>query len=214
MKQEWVMFRWSVFYELWMACDTLEERAELWQSIMEYWLYGKEPPEKFKRDFVNIRFILEKSKSISEKRSEAWKKWWAKQWNQNAVKNFEKVLKQAKQPKQAKTNKTSEREIEREYIKKENVKEKKKYLDFVELTDDEYNKLLKIFWQQRLDQEIQKLNNYIWSKWVKYKSHYFTLRNRNQDFIQEKERREKELNTTQQNLYAEQDLLWTITIRR
>ena len=171
MKQEWVMFRWSVFYELWMACDTLEERAELWKAIMEYWLYEKEPPEKFKRDFVNIRFILEKSKSISEKRSEAWKKWWAKQWNQNAVKNFEKISKQAKQTKQAKTNKTSEREIEkeREY--------KKLYLENVYLTDTEYNKLVEEYWKQVIEEYILKLSTYMIEKWKSYSSHYLTILN-------------------------------------
>jgi hypothetical protein len=38
---------------------------------MEYGLYGKEPPQKFKRDFINIRFILEKSKKISYLRGQA-----------------------------------------------------------------------------------------------------------------------------------------------
>lgn len=66
------MFRCSVFYELGMECETSEERAELWQAIMEYGLYDKEPPQKFKRDFVNVRFILDKSKWISERRSKAW----------------------------------------------------------------------------------------------------------------------------------------------
>lgn len=65
------MFRCSVFYELGMECETSEERAELWQAIMEYGLYDKEPPQKFKRDFVNVRFILNKSGDISEKRSKA-----------------------------------------------------------------------------------------------------------------------------------------------
>ncbi len=90
------MFRWNIFYELWMACETSEERAELWQAIMEYGLYWKEPPEKFKRDFVNVRFILNKSVEISKKRSEAWKLWWASQWNSNAVKTWGNDTKQAK----------------------------------------------------------------------------------------------------------------------
>jgi hypothetical protein len=30
------MFWCSIFYELGMACDTAEEKAELWQAIMEY----------------------------------------------------------------------------------------------------------------------------------------------------------------------------------
>lgn len=114
------MFRWSVFYEMWMECDSVEEKAELRQAIMEYGLFGTEPPKKFKRDFVNVRFILEKNKSLRKKRSDAWKKWWAPEWNSNAVKNWEIIWKQAKQTKQTKTSKTSEIEIERE-IEKESI---------------------------------------------------------------------------------------------
>lgn len=73
------MFRGSVFYELWMACDTAEERAELRQAIMEYGLFWKEPPQKFKLIFVNIKFILNRSKEISEERRKAWKN---HTWNQ------------------------------------------------------------------------------------------------------------------------------------
>lgn len=59
---------------------------------------------------------------------------------------------------------------------------KKKYLDFVYLTDDEYKKLIAFFWsEERLKKEINKLNDYIWKSWRKYKSHYFTLRSWNQD---------------------------------
>jgi hypothetical protein len=54
-----------------MECDSQEEKAELWQAIMEYGLFGTEPPSKFKRDFVNIRFILDKNKTLKQKRSEA-----------------------------------------------------------------------------------------------------------------------------------------------
>lgn len=59
---------------------------------------------------------------------------------------------------------------------------KKKYLDFVYLTDDEYKKLVTLFWsEERLKKEINKLNDYIGKSWRKYKSHYFTLRSWNQD---------------------------------
>ena len=59
---------------------------------------------------------------------------------------------------------------------------KKKYLDFVYLTDDEYKKLIAFFWsEERLKKEINKLNDYIGKSWRKYKSHYFTLRSWNQE---------------------------------
>lgn len=175
------MFRWSVFYELGMACDNIEERAELWQAIMEYGLYGKEPPQKFKRDFINIRFILEKSKKISYLRSEAWKKWGARIGNQNAVKNFEKYQKQAKQ---AKTNKTSETYSNSYSNSISNVSNsisnsKILYLEYVYLTNTEYNKLIETYWKKIIDNEIENLNNYIGQKWWKdpYKSHYYTILN-------------------------------------
>lgn len=93
---------------MWMECDTDEERLELWQAIMEYGLFWKEPPKKFKRDFVNIRFILKRSRGISDIRSEVWKLWGAPKGNQNAVKTWEIDIKQPKQAKQPKTTKTSE----------------------------------------------------------------------------------------------------------
>ena len=64
---------------------------------------------------------------------------------------------------------------------------KKRYLDYVYLTDDEYNKLLELFWKEKLNRELLKLNEYIGSKWVKYESHYHTIRNWNQDFIATKQ---------------------------
>ena len=211
------MFRGSVFYEMWMACETAEERAELWQAIMEYWMFGKEPPQKFKRDFVNVRFILDKSKSLKQKRSDAWK---SHTWNQYTKWDSKrKATQQAQktsveQMEQVGTNGTNKNKNKNINIKEENIKEeKKKYLDFVLLTDDEYNKLLNIFWKERLDKEIAKLNNYIGSSWKKYKSHYFTIRQRNQEFIQEMEKRKKELNTIQPDLPTEW-LLWTIQLRR
>ena len=216
------MFRGSVFYEMWMACETAEERAELWQAIMEYWMFGKEPPQKFKRDFVNVRFILDKSKSLKQKRSDAWK---SHTWNQytkwdekrKATQQAQKTsVEQMEQTEQVGTNGTNKNKNKNKNIniKEENIKEeKKKYLDFVLLTDDEYNKLLNIFWKERLDKEIAKLNNYIGSSWKKYKSHYFTIRQRNQEFIQEMEKRKKETETIKQDLPTTW-LLWTIQLKR
>jgi len=54
-------------------------------------------------------------------------------------------------------------------------KEKEKHLDFVLLTNDEFNKLISKYGQGTIDQYINKLNNYIGSKGKKYPSHYFTI---------------------------------------
>lgn len=54
--------------------------------------------------------------------------------------------------------------------------DKKKYLDFVFLTDEEFKKLQTEL-GEKLKLYIEKLNNYIGSKGTKYKSHYFTILN-------------------------------------
>lgn len=58
--------------------------------------------------------------------------------------------------------------------KKENKKEK--FLDFVYLTKQEYDKLIDVYWEKVIKWQIENLNNYIWQKWKdKYKSHYYTI---------------------------------------
>jgi hypothetical protein len=54
-------------------------------------------------------------------------------------------------------------------------KNKKLFLDFVLLTDEEYKKLLNKFGEQGTKDRIEKLNNYIGSKGTRYKSHYYTI---------------------------------------
>lgn len=64
---------------------------------------------------------------------------------------------------------------------KENIK--RNYWEFVLLSDDEYLKLKEIFWEPRLRQIINEMNNSIGAKWYKYKSHYFAIRKRFSDEI-------------------------------
>lgn len=66
-----------------------------------------------------------------------------------------------------------EEKIEEEVEEKKPVK--KKHLDFVLLTEEEYNKLIDKYWKWIIERKIEDLNNYIWSKGKKYKSHYFTI---------------------------------------
>jgi len=54
---------------------------------------------------------------------------------------------------------------------------KKKYLEFVHLTDDEYDKLRTQFGEKEAKERIQNLNDGIGSKGYKYKSHYHTILN-------------------------------------
>lgn len=176
---------------------------ELSYWIIQYGIYGKEPPTD-SSPFMLASFEQIK-KPIDTCRNKSW----------NAKKNWEIVLNQNEIKKKSNENQTKRKEKEKIKIK-ENIKEKpvkKKYLEFVYLTDDEYSKLLNIFWQAKLDQAIENLNNYIGSKWKHYDSHYYTIRKRNQDYIKEIEKRKKELNTLKQDLPTEW-LLWTIQLRR
>ena len=159
---------------------------------------------------VQTRFTLDKSHDISDSASERWKLGWAPKWNQNAKKNWDIISKQANSSKnKLKQTKTSEVEVEEEIEYKRNIKEKNTYLDFVKLTSDEYNKLLALLWKSKLDQSIENLNNYIGSTWKNYKSHYYTIRKWNQDYIKELESRKWET-----ALPSNMDLLWTIQLRR
>jgi len=177
------MFRWSVFYELWMECDTAEERAELWQAIMEYGLFGKEPPKKFKRDFVNIRFILNKSKKISYLRSKAWEQHeWNQytQWDEKRKPNDKAQKNPMEQMEQNGTNGTKQF-YSLSYSNSTIDVTKKKYLEYVYLEDIEYKKLVEWYGKNVVDEMIEKLNNRIWEnpkeKKRQKKSHYFTILN-------------------------------------
>lgn len=63
-------------------------------------------------------------------------------------------------------------------VKKSKVKESKeykRYLDFINLTDDEHKKLSEKFGSDGTQDWIKRLNEYIGSKGDKYKSHYHTI---------------------------------------
>lgn len=54
---------------------------------------------------------------------------------------------------------------------------KTKHLEFVLLTPEEYDKLVAQFGAQGVAERIARLNDYIGSKGVKYKNHYYTILN-------------------------------------
>jgi hypothetical protein len=55
--------------------------------------------------------------------------------------------------------------------------EKLTFLEFVKLTQIEYDKLIAKFGKNATDGYIERLNNYVGSKGVRYKSHYHTILN-------------------------------------
>ena len=165
------------------AIEDKEIRLKYLMAVAEYWLEGKESDDPtIKALMVQTKFTLDRSRELSQQKSESMK------GNQNAVKNFEKALKQRKTEKTEKNSakrKKQEEEVEEEVeieVEEENKKKeknnKKKFLDFVLLSEDEHEKLVKQFWVQQTNQLIERLNNYLWSTGKRYKSHYFTILSR------------------------------------
>jgi hypothetical protein len=95
---------------------------------------------------VQTKFTLDRSKELSQQKSDSMK------GNQNAVKNFENISKQRKTDKNRVKQKKQEEEVEEEVeieVEEENKKKeknnKKKFLDFVLLTEEEHTKLVNQF---------------------------------------------------------------------
>lgn len=159
------------------AIEDKEIRLKYLMAVAEYWLEWKESDDPIiKALMVQTKFTLDRSKELSQLKSECMK------GNQNAVKNWEKQWKQKKTEKNSTKQKKQEEEVEEEVeieVEEESIKKekntKKKFLDFVLLSDDEHKKLIEKFGTAHTNQLIDKLNNYIWSTWKKYKSHYFTI---------------------------------------
>ncbi len=79
-----------------------------------------------------------------------------------------------------------ERNTNKEIVKKNKStpSKKNKYLEYVLLTENEYKKLVEEYWEESIKKLIKNLNNYIWMKWKKYKSHYHTILVRaNKDWV-------------------------------
>ena len=101
------------------------------------------------------------------------------------------------------TDTTKEKNIKKEYkesdimpleeVKYDNLWNKsktikRKHLDFVSLTTEEFDKLTTDYGQATVQDFIERLNDYIGSKGKKYKSHYFTIKNwMRRDGVQKKE---------------------------
>lgn len=127
-----------------------------------------------------------------KKRADAWSKWWSnshwwwrprkQQQNNKKTTKKQEENKQKTNKKQAKNNQV----IGYKYKVKDKDKVKGKgtnkinkhlYLDFVFLSEEEYNNLISKLWKKLTEELIEKLNNYIGSSWKKYKSHYYTILN-------------------------------------
>ena len=162
------------------AIEDKDLRLKYLMAVAEYWLEWKESDDPIiKALMVQTQFVLDRSKELSDSKSEKMR------GNQNARKNWEKQLKQTKTEWNRQKQKKQEEEVEEEVeieVEEESIKKeknnKKKFLEFVLLTEEEHEKLVNQFWVKITNELIDRLNNYIWSTGKRYKSHYFTILNR------------------------------------
>lgn len=169
-----------LFLDTWKKITDVNLKAQYYESLLEYGLNGVKPDNPIIDALLtSAMYSIDRTDEIKEQKSEYMK------GNSNASKNWENIQKQRKtdtnRNKQTKTYeeiKKNKEDIEviedKEDIKKEKLL-KRKYLDFVLLTDDEHTKLVNQLWDRLTTDLIDKLNNYIWSTWKRYRSHYFTI---------------------------------------
>lgn len=162
-----------------------ELKVKYYEALMEYGLYGTEPTDPMiKALLLWPMYSIDKSEEISHAKSEYMK------GNQNARKSRDKLInpikteknrdKQNLTEKNIWSNKKNRRIEDIEDIRSNNKEKinKKKYLDFVYLAEEEHTKLIELYGIKQTEDLIDKLNNYIGSTWKRYKSHYYTILNR------------------------------------
>jgi hypothetical protein len=130
--------------------------------------------EKVDGGYLILNYSKYRAKMRSEERQEYQRKYMQNYRQKNPVNSNVNFVSQVNQNKPIAEAKA---EAKAETLKKEIYKEKKKFLDFVLLTEDEYASLIEKFGKAEADSKINTLNNYIGSKGTKYKSHYHTILN-------------------------------------
>ena len=159
------------------------DRVVVLNAIVEYqfeWIEFETDNIQQLKAFCYIQHLLD-----GQQKKSLWNaKWWStSKWWWRPKKESWKVGKQTKTTQTSKTtqnnlnNGEGEREWEWEMVNVSKIK----YLDFIYLTEIELEKLNKKLWEKKTNELMENLNNYIWSKWIKYKSHYFTILNRSKN---------------------------------
>lgn len=163
---------------------------ELCRKIVQYWIYWIDEKSEnviLEAMFISFRNMIDRWKEISIANTENWKKWWRpkkpKKTETKANENRTESETKANESKiENRNNKIENRNNEiRKDIEEKKINKKKKFLDFVELSEEEHEKLVQKFGERHTNELIEKLNNYIWSTWKKYKSHYYTILNRSKN---------------------------------
>lgn len=179
MADSFVFYR--LMYDTWMKLQDPVMRLQYFEAVIQYGLDGTLPDDPVMQALINgAVFSIDRHNSRCEKISESM------EGNSNARKTWENVLKQMKTDenrwKQFSSRSIEGRSIEDKKIE-ENKNKKEKYMDFVFLTESEHSRLIDKLWLSKTNYWIDRLNSYIGQIWTgsaskKYKSHYFTILNR------------------------------------
>ena len=175
----------ELFYKIGKELPT-ELKAKYYEALMEYGLYGTEPTDPvIKALLLWPMYSIDKSDELSVIRSELWKKHKGNQYTKGDSRREAQKKPLEQNGTELEQNGTwSIRSIKKnkediEDIRSNNKEKinKKKYLDFVYLAEEEHTKLINLYGIKQTDELIDKLNNYIGSTWKRYKSHYYTILN-------------------------------------
>ena len=169
-----------------------EKGAYLDLLIEQADLFSKD--EKYKMQLSHIQLVLSSDFDVWEKIKEKFEEKNGFFWNkkleevQNDRRNFSLSRKnnrlgKTKNKQVNNTSCSSDKLVEDENVNENEIKNKESknkkniYLDCVKLTDSEHVKLLGQFGEEKAQNLIQQLNDYIMSKGTRYKSHYHTILN-------------------------------------
>ena len=158
-------------------------------AFVEFMFEDIEPKnlnEKEQSVFNSLRERMTNSKQKHDGNSKGWASshwWWRKgntSWQAQTINKSKTSQKQLKNNEEEEEDILSSDNILEEEEKDKEKKKiiKKKFLDFVLLSEDEHQKLIEKFGTTHTNQMIDRLNNYIWSTWKRYKSHYHTILSR------------------------------------
>ena len=149
-----------------------DEQARVIYGYVRYQLYGDMPDKSdvnvysmFRAKKLDLDWLIKDVKSSINN----WKTWWRpkKDWD-NSQKPKHNLNETQEEPKHN-LSITWDKRLEIKRL------EKRKYLENVMLTDEEYEKLLEEYDKDVVDEYMNRLNGYVWQKWDKYKSHYLAL---------------------------------------
>ena len=174
-----------VHEEMLNSIDHLDDETQglVLLAYTKYLLYGVEPStdnQLVYSLFKAKQFDLNNSRSRAEIARENWKKW-GRPRKDFTVQNLQKTKETQPKPNDnpTETQKNQEQRTKNKEQIKENIK--RKFGEYVSLSDIEYSKLTWLYGEKVINSYIEKLNYRIWEKPTKdrlNRKSYFTLLNR------------------------------------